>query len=106
MMYLFQDGTYNLFSNHIRIYLKIILFQDEIQNEINTIYELCTIFIQNCPTDRESLKILFKSRKKILQIFTLFLEQDFENVVHTNFFQIYQKIFMYFLEEKHKYKYW
>ena len=50
------------------------------------------------------LTLILKFRKLILQTLNFFLDSDFQNVQETKFFEIYQKIFLYFKEEKHKFE--
>ena len=101
MISILGNGAFLFFSISFFFFLfKINL--DEIQNEINSIYEFCTVIAQNFNKEPCFLTIILKFRKLIIQTLNLFLDSDFQNVQETIFFEIYQKIFLYFKEEKHK----
>lgn len=102
IMSMLGNGAFLFFSISFLNFLLFIINLDEIQNEINSIYEFCTVIAQNFNKEPCFLTLILKFRKLIIQTLSFFLDSDFQNVQETIFFEIYQKIFLYFKEEKHK----
>lgn len=76
---------------------------DEILDDLYSFYEVCTIHLEKSWTEgADGTHCLTEFRKIINQIFLVFLDNNFENIGKTPFFDIYQKIYFFFVVEKRK----